>query len=1411
MRLLYTTSDEKLRWTEDLIGEKIPPYAILSHTWKEEQEVTFADLKDLDNAVDINTQSKEGYQKLRFCAQQAKRDGLEHFWVDTCCIDKANNTELSEAINSMFRWYQNARRCYVFLSDVENHALEGDGESAFRKSRWFNRGWTLQELLAPKSVEFFSKEGERLGDKETLKQTIHEITGIPIGALSGSKLSEFDVAERFSWAENRQTTREEDGAYCLLGIFGIYMSLIYGEGKDNAIKRLQRKVQEASEDIAGASVNNTKTRSRSQEVRLGKICSWLSAPDPSTNYHKAHKQRQVETGVWLLESAKLKKWKESAASRLWLYGIPGCGKTILSSTIIENLLQHCHDDISIVTAYFYFDFNDTQKQDPELMLRSLLCQLLQRSVIIPKGVDALFSSCENGQRQPLMHTLLEVTQQTVQDFTQVYVVLDALDECTQRLELMDVLETVARWELNNLHLLMTSRKERDIESSLENYVKEEDTVCLQRNVVDQDIQRYVQQRLSDNKGLAKWNKDAAIRQEIETALMRGARGMFRWAVCQLDTLEKCRNRVMLRKSLTTLPQTLDQTYDRILSAIREEDCEYAMRILQWLTFSARPLSVEEIAEVVAIDVGREPAFDRDEVLEDPLEALNICSSLVTITMNKAEGRWKPAQQIISLAHYSVQEYLVSDRIRQGQAKRYNMQEVECHNAIAKGSLKYLTQLQKPLSKEVLERSALARYSSEFWSSHLRKTGDEIEQVSRLAMSLMAMKEPAYLTWIQLYDPDHPRDEPDVGKSLYSVPMPLYYAANLGLGTITRLLLEQGADVNAQGGVYGNALQAASAGGHEQVVKMLLDKGADVNAQGGEYGNALQAASAGGHEQVVKMLLDKGANVNAQGGEYGNALQAASAKGQEQVVKTLLDNGADVNAQGGFYGNALQAASARGYEQVVKMLLDKGADVNVQDGEYGNALRAASYGGHEQVVKMLLDKGADVNAQGGFYSNALYAASYGGHKQAVKMLLNKGADVNAQGGEYGNALQAASDEGHEQVVKTLLDKGADVNAQGGEYGNALQAASAEGHEQVVKMLLNNGADVNAQGGEYSNALYAASARGHDQLVKMLLDKGADVNALQAASAEGHEQVVKTLLNNGADVNAQGGEYSNALYAASARGHDQLVKMLLDKGADVNAQGGEYGNALQAALQGGHEQVVKMLLDKGADVNAQGGEYGNALQAALARGHEQVVKMLLDKSADVNAQGGFYGNALQAASAGGHEQVVKTLLDDGADVNAQGGFYGNALQAASYGGHEQVVKMLLDKGADVKAQGGAYGNALQAAAYKGKCEVLKLLISNGGTTQFQDPYDRNLLWWAAAGGQTSAVQVLGENSVKAVWIKRKEPRAHYRIGDVHAQQVDLIFRRATRSYFEALTLELPRNVLVDKALDGIDCSAEAIIDS
>ena len=175
--------------------------------------------------------------------------------------------------------------------------------------------------------------------------------------------------------------------------------------------------------------------------------------------------------------------------------------------------------------------------------------------------------------------------------------------------------------------------------------------------------------------------------------------------------------------------------------------------------------------------------------------------------------------------------------------------------------------------------------------------------------------------------------------------------------VVRLLLENGADINARRGRYGNALQAALFYGYEGIVRLLLENGADVNAQGGDYGNALQAASSKGDEGIVRLLLENGANVDAQGGRHGNALQVAIYKGHEGVVRLLLENGADVNAQGGPCGYALQTASYKGYEGIVRLLLENGADVNAQGGHYGSALRAASDRGHENIVQLLLERGA----------------------------------------------------------------------------------------------------------------------------------------------------------------------------------------------------------------------------------------------------------------------------------------------------------------------------------------------------------------------------------------------------------------------------------------------------------------------
>jgi hypothetical protein len=249
MRLLECSSNAgEFILTRDFIDDdEVPRYAILSHTWVEGKEVTFDDLTN-DAGKD-----KLGYEKIRFCGERARRDGLQYFWVDTCCINKANFTELSQAINSMFHWYQNATKCYVYLSDVSTAQQKSSDqssnfpwESAFRVSRWFTRGWTLQELLAPGSVEFFSREGCWLGNKEILEEQICKITGIPGQALRGTPLPLFGVDERMSWAKHRWTTRKEDEAYSLLGIFNVHIPLIYGEGRDNALARLREVIDKPS-------------------------------------------------------------------------------------------------------------------------------------------------------------------------------------------------------------------------------------------------------------------------------------------------------------------------------------------------------------------------------------------------------------------------------------------------------------------------------------------------------------------------------------------------------------------------------------------------------------------------------------------------------------------------------------------------------------------------------------------------------------------------------------------------------------------------------------------------------------------------------------------------------------------------------------------------------------------------------------------------------------------------------------------------------------------------------------------------------------------------------------------------------------------------------------------------------------
>ncbi|KAH8194994.1 hypothetical protein TruAng_010833 [Truncatella angustata] len=328
MRLLQRDDTGKYNLTPDLPAGDVPPYAILSHTWGA-NEVVFGDLARPED----EWQHKPGYEKIEFCAKQARRHGIQYFWVDTCCIDKSDSIELQTAINSMFRWYRDAKRCYVYLADVSRTVVSGPQqtttpwEADFRNSKWFTRGWTLQELIAPKTVDFYSKEGFWLGDKRSLELQICDVTNVPIKPLRGASLSDFTVSEREAWAVNRQTKYEEDMAYSLLGIFDVYMPLIYGEGRENARKRLREEVQKATQGNQREGFSIT-----------------LSLSDVPEIQHFVAREGEL---------AEMRRTLSSDGSRriVTLHGLGGIGKTQLAVAYTKRYRNE-------YSAIFWFNFKD---------------------------------------------------------------------------------------------------------------------------------------------------------------------------------------------------------------------------------------------------------------------------------------------------------------------------------------------------------------------------------------------------------------------------------------------------------------------------------------------------------------------------------------------------------------------------------------------------------------------------------------------------------------------------------------------------------------------------------------------------------------------------------------------------------------------------------------------------------------------------------------------------------------------------------------------------------------------------------------------------------------------------------------------------------------------------------------------
>ncbi|KAF9065983.1 ankyrin repeat-containing domain protein [Rhodocollybia butyracea] len=960
------------------------------------------------------------------------------------------------------------------------------------------------------------------------------------------------------------------------------------------------------------------------------IRKWLKAPDPSTNFVAACKLRTLGTGDWIFSDPQFVKWRQAKSGVLWIQGKVGSGKTLLSTAIIDQL----RGNPALLCCYYYFDNRDNSqtKTNAQGLLQSLLVQTATRQGKVHPALHELYKSSNQGLMEPTIGELSATLELVSKDLNPVYLVLDAMDECS---EAIDVLKHLAQLKKHTC-IAVTSRYLAEREYDVSWSIHLDDTRYFR-----QDVDKYLKDKFSHRKLGPK------LLTEIVNQLSQDAQGQFRWVDCQVTVLQRCKTPKAMREALNRLPKTLAETYTLAIERMREgEHVLDAGKLLMWLAYAFEPLSIAQVTDILAIDL-EDHIFDPEmrslELENGTYEILD--STLITVDVEK----------VVKLAHNSVKEFLTETHAEVHISKGFKINEHLAHSTICQTCLIYLLQFNKegmlPKEEYMFKKLyPLGLYAAQHWPKHMERLVDERPEhkhTKDLAISLLKdNSQLPYVNWIRIHVPDQSfwmkTYEPILKSS--QIQSQLYYMASLNMRSIAEhLLAENLADVNWQGGEHGNALQVACWRGHRDIIQFLLEHKVDVNAQGaGHYGNALQAAACSGRMDIIQLLLEHKADVNAQGGHYGNALLAAINEAEEDIVQLLLEHKADLNVQGpGTYGNALQAAAWRGNKDVILLLLEHKADINAQVGHYGNVLQVASWRGNKDIVQLLLEHRADVNAQGGYYGNALQSASQSGNKDIVELLLEHNADVNAQGGEYGNALQGASWKGNKNIVQLLLEHNADIHAKGGYYGNALQAASWRANKDIVQLLLVHKADVNAQGGYYGNALVAAISQREKDIVHLLLE---------------HK----------ADVNAQGGPYGNALQAAISQGGRSIVHLLLEHKADVNATGGHEENALLAAISARDKDIVQLLLEYKADVNATGGRYGNALLAAIHERDKDIVQLLLEYKVDLNPKEGHHRNALLAAINYAGEDIVQLLLPHKLDANVQRGEHRNP---SSFLGEEQ----------------------------------------------------------------------------------------------------------------------------------------------
>ena len=490
--------------------------------------------------------------------------------------------------------------------------------------------------------------------------------------------------------------------------------------------------------------------------------------------------------------------------------------------------------------------------------------------------------------------------------------------------------------------------------------------------------------------------------------------------CQLEYLRHCL-RQRIRRALDELPETLDETYDRTLGEIGNQNWEYAHRLFQCVAVASRPLNVKELAEFLALDFDSKPTptLRDDWREEDPERAVrSICPSLLLVV--HVDG-----SPVVQFAHFSVKEYLTSKRLSEAKEtiSRFHVSMTLAHTVVAQACLGVLLHIDQRVTNNDLERVPLAEYAAEHWVGHAR-----FQDVSpNIQDGMKRLFDPSnchFSVWVWIHDPTCPeRSYHRSGCATRAGATPLHYAAFCGLHDVVKfLIVERSQDVNARGfDEEVTPLGVASQWGHTEVARILLEHGTDPEIRDkGDWSPLERASSESGHVEIVRVLLEHGANVGAVDQNHQTALHIASADGELESARMLLQRGADPNAKDNDNETPLHRAS---HEGLARVLLQYGADPNAQNSRNQTPLRQALDEGSTQVAQALLENGADVNARDSENRTPLHLASRLGDLDGVRLLLQHGANIHTRDSKGHTPFQVSLAKGHDDITQLLLEHGA----------------------------------------------------------------------------------------------------------------------------------------------------------------------------------------------------------------------------------------------------------------------------------------------------------------------------------------------------------------------------------------------------